>query len=110
MIVGGNHQRVAKKCHHVEEFDAVEHRRAVADDAHLVIHLPAFAFGQGLQLQPGGVHFADMRQVELKHLAEIPRKVTINEAVELAKNFGNEASSAFINGLLDKIATTVGKA
>ena len=47
---------------------------------------------------------------ELKHLGEIPRKVTINEAVELAKNFGNEASSAFINGLLDKIATTVGKA
>ena len=47
---------------------------------------------------------------ELKHLTEIPRKVTINEAVELAKNFGNEASSAFINGLLDRIAVTVGKA
>ena len=47
---------------------------------------------------------------ELQHLTDIPRKVTINEAVELAKNFGNEASSAFINGLLDKIATTVGKA
>jgi N utilization substance protein B len=47
---------------------------------------------------------------ELKHLADIPRKVTINEAVELAKNFGNEASSAFINGLLDRIAATVGKA
>jgi N utilization substance protein B len=47
---------------------------------------------------------------ELKHLKDIPRKVTINEAVELAKNFGNEASSAFINGLLDRIAATVGKA
>lgn len=47
---------------------------------------------------------------ELQHLADIPRKVTINEAVELAKNFGNEASSAFINGLLDRIAGTVGKA
>ena len=47
---------------------------------------------------------------ELKHLPEIPRKVTINEAVELAKNFGNEASSSFINGLLDRIAVTVGKA
>lgn len=47
---------------------------------------------------------------ELMHLPDIPRKVTINEAVELAKNFGNEASSAFINGLLDKIASTVGKA
>jgi N utilization substance protein B len=47
---------------------------------------------------------------ELKYLPDVPRKVTINEAVELAKNFGNEASSAFINGLLDKIAGTVGKA
>ena len=47
---------------------------------------------------------------ELKYLTDIPRKVTINEAVELAKNFGNEASSAFINGLLDRIAVTVSKA
>lgn len=47
---------------------------------------------------------------ELKYLNEIPRKVTINEAVELAKTFGNEASSSFINGLLDRIAGTVGKA
>jgi transcription antitermination protein NusB len=47
---------------------------------------------------------------ELQHVAEIPRKVTINEAVELAKTFGNEASSAFINGLLDRIASTVNKA
>lgn len=47
---------------------------------------------------------------ELQHLADVPRKVTINEAVELAKTFGNEASSAFINGLLDRIASTVGKA
>jgi N utilization substance protein B len=47
---------------------------------------------------------------ELKHLKEIPRKVTINEAVELAKTFGNEASSSFINGLLDRIAGTVNKA
>ncbi len=44
---------------------------------------------------------------ELKYLADIPRKVTINEAVELAKTFGNEASSAFINGLLDRIAIAV---
>src|SRR5688500_16550882 len=34
---------------------------------------------------------------ELKYRADIPRKVTINEAVELGKTFGNEESSAFIN-------------
>jgi N utilization substance protein B len=46
---------------------------------------------------------------ELRHRADIPRKVTINEAVELAKAFGNEASGAFINGLLDRIAAAVNK-
>jgi N utilization substance protein B len=46
---------------------------------------------------------------ELVHLADIPRRVTINEAVELGKAFGNEDSSAFINGLLDRIANQIGK-
>lgn len=41
---------------------------------------------------------------ELLYRGDIPRNVTINEAVELGKVFGNEGSSAFINGLLDRIA------
>jgi len=46
---------------------------------------------------------------ELKHRADIPRKVSINEAVELGKRFGTEESSAFINGLLDRVAVAIGK-
>ena len=46
---------------------------------------------------------------ELKYRDDIPRKVTLNEAVELGKKFGNEESSGFINGLLDKIAATLDK-
>ncbi|MEW6431626.1 MAG: transcription antitermination factor NusB [Myxococcota bacterium] len=46
---------------------------------------------------------------ELKYRQDIPRKVTINEAIELGKTFGNEASSAFINGLLDRVASAVEK-
>lgn len=34
---------------------------------------------------------------------DIPKTVAINEAVELAKRFGAEDSSSFVNGLLDKI-------
>jgi N utilization substance protein B len=41
---------------------------------------------------------------ELLHMAEIPRRVTLNEAVELAKRFGNEESASFVNGVLDRIA------
>jgi N utilization substance protein B len=37
---------------------------------------------------------------ELLHETEVPHKVVINEAVELAKSFGGENSSKFINGVL----------
>jgi N utilization substance protein B len=46
---------------------------------------------------------------ELKYRPDIPRKVSINEAVELGKNFGTEESSAFVNGLLDRVAAALGK-
>jgi transcription antitermination protein NusB len=41
---------------------------------------------------------------EMLHFMDIPPSVTINEAVELAKQFGEAESPAFINGLLDQIA------
>jgi len=37
---------------------------------------------------------------ELKFTTDVPPKVVINEAVELAKAFGAENSSKFINGVL----------
>lgn len=37
---------------------------------------------------------------ELMHMKDVPPKVAINEAVELAKAFGGENSSKFINGVL----------
>lgn len=46
---------------------------------------------------------------ELKYRPDIPKKVSINEAVELGKNFGTEESSAFVNGLLDRVAVALGK-
>jgi transcription antitermination factor NusB len=40
---------------------------------------------------------------ELVFLHDIPPKVSINEAVELAKKYGDVESSKFVNGILDKI-------
>jgi N utilization substance protein B len=40
---------------------------------------------------------------ELVYTSDIPPKVTINEAVELAKKYGDLESSKFVNGILDKI-------
>jgi N utilization substance protein B len=46
---------------------------------------------------------------ELVAFRDVPVKVVINEAVELAKRFGTAESSAFVNGVLDRIATAVGR-
>lgn len=46
---------------------------------------------------------------ELIAFRDVPVKVVINEAVELAKRFGTAESSAFVNGVLDRIATGVGR-
>lgn len=40
---------------------------------------------------------------ELLHLGETPGAVVINEAIELARCFGDKQSPAFVNGLLDAI-------
>ena len=47
--------------------------------------------------------------VELREMGDIPKRVTLNEAVELAKRFGSEGSGSFVNGVLDRIATELGK-
>jgi N utilization substance protein B len=44
---------------------------------------------------------------ELLFRNDIPKNVTINEAIEVAKKFGTEESPAFINGILDEIAATL---
>ncbi len=41
---------------------------------------------------------------EIQYDGEIPTGVAINEAVELAKKFGQENSSVFVNGILAKFA------
>lgn len=44
---------------------------------------------------------------ELLNHMEIPYRVVINEGIELAKTFGSDNSYRFINGILDKMVTTV---
>lgn len=42
---------------------------------------------------------------ELTRRCDVPYKVVINEAIELAKIFGSEKSYKFINGVLDKMVS-----
>jgi N utilization substance protein B len=41
---------------------------------------------------------------ELKHRPDVPYRVVLNEAIELAKRFGAEHGHTYVNGVLDKLA------
>ena len=40
---------------------------------------------------------------ELLHHPDVPPKVVIDEAIEIAKRFSTERSGAFVNGILDRV-------
>ncbi|MBN1282701.1 MAG: transcription antitermination factor NusB [Proteobacteria bacterium] len=50
-----------------------------------------------------------MAVFELMSCPDIPAKVTINEAVEIAKKYGSAESGAFVNGILDNVAKGIQK-
>lgn len=74
----------------LEKIDAV----VAEHSAHWKIHRMAAVDKNVLRL---GVY-------ELLFCEDIPARVTINEAVEIAKRFGTEESGAFVNGILDQVA------
>jgi N utilization substance protein B len=41
---------------------------------------------------------------ELMHMDDVPARVTIDEAIELAKTYGDQDSGRFVNGVLDHLA------
>ena len=44
---------------------------------------------------------------EIHFLDEVPPKVSISEAIELAKEYSTSESSGFVNGVLDKIYQSI---
>ncbi|HOD49501.1 MAG TPA: transcription antitermination factor NusB [Candidatus Hydrogenedentes bacterium] len=40
---------------------------------------------------------------ELRYADDVPEKVAINEAIEIAKRFGNDEAPRFVNGVLDRL-------
>jgi N utilization substance protein B len=45
---------------------------------------------------------------ELLHLEDVPARVTMDEAIELAKRYGDRNSGQFVNGVLDVLAERAG--
>ncbi len=57
-------------------------------------------------LDPMELVIARLGAYELQYHLETPMRAVINEAVELAKLFGSEQTSGFVNGVLDKFAAS----
>ena len=48
-----------------------------------------------------------MAVYQLRHCPDIPHKVVLNEAIEIAKKYSSEQSPRFVNGVLDAILKTL---
>jgi N utilization substance protein B len=59
------------------------------------------------QLDAVGLAILRLAVAELKYRFDVPRKVIINEAVDLAKRYGANDSYRFVNAVLDKAAKQV---
>ncbi|MEP0355791.1 MAG: transcription antitermination factor NusB [Paraglaciecola sp.] len=84
-------------------------RNVVKDCADLDTKMKPYLGRLPEELDP--VEFAILRiaTYELVARIDVPYKVVINEAIELAKSFGAEDSHKFINGVLDKAIKTLRK-
>ncbi len=58
---------------------------------------------QFTRLSPVDKSILRLSVYQLKFCADIPPKVVINEAIELAKKFSTDKSPAFVNGVLDAV-------
>jgi N utilization substance protein B len=87
-----------------EHFDALLHG-AIRDVAALREEIVPYIDRAMDQLSPIEHAALLIGAYELKQHIEIPYKVVINEAVELAKSFGGIDGHKYVNGVLDKLAS-----
>ncbi len=83
------HKRFNDVCRHLDRIDAI---------------LAAATSGWKLnRMNKTDLCILRLAAYEILFDEDIPHKVAINEAVELAKQFGGESSSSFVNGVLAKV-------
>ena len=86
-----------------EHFDALLHG-CIAEAADLDAVLTRHVDRKTTLLSPVEHAVLLIGTYELKHCVDIPYRVAINEAVELAKSFGGTDGHKYVNGVLDKAA------
>lgn len=110
-LAGHGYDELVKQYSTMAEFGRVDQDyfhellRCVLDEAEALDRvIAAHAVRKLDQLDAVGRAVLLIALAELKHRPEVPTKVAINEAVELAKRYGATASFKFVNAVLDKAA------
>ena len=84
-------------------------RAVVKDTEKLDLAIKPFLGRLPEELDPVEKAILRLSCYELTARIDVPYKVVINEAIELAKSYGAEESHKFINGVLDKAVKTLRK-
>lgn len=84
-------------------------RAVVRNSAELDLKIKPYLGRLPEELDPVEKAILRLSTYELLERVDVPYKVVINEAIELAKSFGAEESHKFINGVLDKAIKTLRK-
>ena len=87
-------------------FDTLLHG-CIGEASQLDAALARHADRQTRQLSPVEHSVLLIGAYELRHCIDIPYRVAINEAVELAKDFGGTDGHKYVNGVLDKAAAAL---
>ncbi len=84
-------------------------RAVVKDSTELDKNIKPYLGRLPEELDPVEKAILRLATYELVSRIDVPKKVVINEAIELAKSFGAEESHKFVNGVLDKAIKTLRK-
>ena len=110
-VAGGEDVQIEKQIHseknlgrYDKELFSTLLRGALSQPADLEALLAPYLDRPLAELSPVEFSVLLLGAFELAHHLEVPYKVVINEAVELAKTFGGTDGHRYVNGVLDKLA------
>lgn len=110
-VAGGSAEAIEAQLHESEQYDRADKeylsgllRGVLADMPELERHLQPYLDRPARELSPVEISILLLAAHELASRPEMPYRVVINEAVELAKTYGGIDGHKYVNGVLDKLA------
>ncbi|KAF1708855.1 transcription antitermination factor NusB [Pseudoxanthomonas kalamensis DSM 18571] len=110
-VSGGNAQQVIaqfahEQAHEVADLEYFEDlvRGVLAHCAELDADLAEYLDRTVEEVDPVERAVLRIATYELRHRLDVPYRVVLNEAVEIAKRFGSEHGHTYVNGVLDRAA------